>query len=95
MLRRQSRRTGGIVESIGRALRPNPEGATKVGRITVPVFIGSDENPDDMVVSAGFRPSVAVLQGPHSHDERLVEQLAFRALTRTRHERKGARPARR
>ncbi len=34
-----------------------------------------------MVASASFRPLVAVLQGLRSHDERLVEQLASRALT--------------
>lgn len=31
--------------------------------------------------SASFRPLVAVLQNLRSHDERLVEQLASRALT--------------
>ncbi|GAA3494232.1 hypothetical protein GCM10019016_013310 [Streptomyces prasinosporus] len=34
-----------------------------------------------MVASVSFRPLVAVLQGLRSHDERLVEQLASRALT--------------
>jgi len=34
-----------------------------------------------MVASASFRPLVAVLQGLRSHDERLVEELASRALT--------------
>ncbi|WP_428985512.1 helicase associated domain-containing protein [Streptomyces globosus] len=34
-----------------------------------------------MVASASFRPLVAVLQGLRSHDDRLVEQLASRALT--------------
>ncbi len=34
-----------------------------------------------MVASASFRPLVAVLQGLRSHDERLVEQLASRALS--------------
>ncbi|GAA2679697.1 hypothetical protein GCM10009864_60020 [Streptomyces lunalinharesii] len=39
-----------------------------------------------MVASASFKPLVAVLQGLRSHDERLVEQLASRALTRRKHE---------
>jgi hypothetical protein len=34
-----------------------------------------------MVASASFRPLVAVLQGLRSHSERLVEQLASRALS--------------
>ncbi|MEU5485660.1 DEAD/DEAH box helicase [Streptomyces mirabilis] len=71
-----------IVQNIGRALRLNKDGTTKVARIIVPVFLEPGEDPDDMVASASFRPLVAVLQGLRSHDERLVEQLASRALTR-------------
>ncbi|MEU9206311.1 Helicase associated domain protein [Streptomyces sp. NPDC048332] len=70
-----------IVQNIGRALRLNRDGSTKVARIIVPVFLEPGEDPTDMVASAGFRPLVAVLQGLRSHDERLVEQLASRALT--------------
>lgn len=47
----------------------------------MPVFLEPNEDPTDMVASASFRPLVAVLQGLRSHDERLVEQLASRALT--------------
>lgn len=71
-----------IVQNIGRALRLNKDGTTKVARIIVPVFLEPGEDPDDMVASASFRPLVAVLQGLRSHDERLVEQLASRALSR-------------
>ncbi|MFE4061918.1 Helicase associated domain protein [Streptomyces sp. NPDC059096] len=70
-----------IVQNIGRALRLNKDGSTKIARIIVPVFLEPDEDPTDMVASASFRPLVAVLQGLRSHDERLVEQLASRALT--------------
>ncbi|MGA4803185.1 Helicase associated domain protein [Streptomyces lavendulocolor] len=70
-----------IVQNIGRALRPNKDGSTKVARIIVPVFLEPGEDPTDMVASASFKPLVAVLQGLRSHDERLVEQLASRALT--------------
>lgn len=70
-----------IVQNIGRALRLNKDGSTKVARIIVPVFLEAGEDPTDMVASASFRPLVAVLQGLRSHDERLVEQLASRALT--------------
>ncbi|MER5312447.1 Helicase associated domain protein [Streptomyces sp. NPDC002773] len=70
-----------IVQNIGRALRLNKDGSTKVARIIVPVFLEPGENPTDMIASASFRPLVAVLQGLRSHDERLVEQLASRALT--------------
>ncbi|MEV7472000.1 Helicase associated domain protein, partial [Streptomyces kronopolitis] len=77
-----------IVQNIGRALRLNRDGTTKVARIIVPVFLEPEEDPTDMVASASFRPLVAVLQGLRSHDERLVEQLASRALTRSTHARK-------
>ncbi|MFF5092105.1 DEAD/DEAH box helicase [Streptomyces niveus] len=70
-----------IVQNIGRALRLNRDGSEKVARIIVPVFLQPGEDPTDMVASASFRPLVAVLQGLRSHDERLVEQLASRALT--------------
>ncbi|CAL9666876.1 Helicase associated domain protein [Streptomyces sp. enrichment culture] len=70
-----------IVQNIGRALRLNKDGSTKVARIIVPVFLEPGEDPTDMVASASFRPLVAVLQGLRSHDERLVEQLASWALT--------------
>ncbi|NGO13125.1 DEAD/DEAH box helicase family protein [Streptomyces sp. HC44] len=77
-----------IVQNIGRALRLNRDGSTKVARIIVPVFLEPGEDPTDMVASASFRPLVAVLQGLRSHDERLVEQLASRALSRGKHARK-------
>ncbi|MFD7705373.1 Helicase associated domain protein [Streptomyces caelestis] len=70
-----------IVQNIGRALRLNRDGSTKVARIIVPVFLEPGEDPTDMVASASYAGLVAVLQGLRSHDERLVEQLASRALT--------------
>ncbi|NUS10556.1 MAG: DEAD/DEAH box helicase family protein [Streptomyces sp.] len=77
-----------IVQNIGRALRPNRDGTTKTARIIVPVFLEPGEDPTDMVASASYAPLVAVLQGLRSHDEHLVEQLASRALTRGRQQRK-------
>ncbi|MEU4097916.1 Helicase associated domain protein [Streptomyces sp. NPDC026673] len=77
-----------IVQNIGRALRPNPNGTIKTARIIVPVFLQPGEDPDNMIASASYRPLVAVLQGLRAHDEHLVEQLASRALssgTRTVH----------
>ncbi|MEV7863732.1 Helicase associated domain protein [Streptomyces hirsutus] len=70
-----------IVQNIGRALRINRDGTTKIARIIVPVFLEPGEDPTDMVASASYAGLVAVLQGLRSHDERLVEQLASRALT--------------
>ncbi|MEU2026675.1 Helicase associated domain protein [Streptomyces sp. NPDC016469] len=70
-----------IVQNIGRTLRLNRDGSTKVARIIVPVFLEPGEDPKDMAASSSYAGLVAVLQGLRSHDERLVEQLASRALT--------------
>ncbi|MFJ8313106.1 MULTISPECIES: Helicase associated domain protein [unclassified Streptomyces] len=77
-----------IVQNIGRALRPNPDGTTKVARIIVPVFLEPGEDPHDMIASASYAPLVAILQGLRSHDEHLVEQLASHALTRSAQQRR-------
>ncbi|MET8439220.1 Helicase associated domain protein [Streptomyces sp900116325] len=71
-----------IVQNIGRALRPNPDGTQKTARIIVPVFLEPGEDPSDMIASASFAPLVAVLNGLRSHCEHLVEQLASHALSR-------------
>ncbi|MEU0254753.1 Helicase associated domain protein [Streptomyces sp. NPDC006184] len=71
-----------IVQNIGRALRPNPDGRVKTARIIVPVFLQPGEDPKDMVASASYQPLVDILQALRSHSERMVDQLASRALTR-------------
>ncbi|MFD3334596.1 Helicase associated domain protein [Streptomyces sp. NPDC058700] len=71
-----------IVQNIGRALRPNPDGSVKTARIIIPVFLQPGEDPKDMVASASYQPLVDILQALRSHSERMVDQLASRALTR-------------
>ncbi|MGS2585878.1 Helicase associated domain protein [Streptomyces hebeiensis] len=71
-----------IVQNIGRALRPNPDGTTKTARIIIPVFLQPGEDPKDMVASASYQPLVDILQALRSHSERMVDQLASRALPR-------------
>ncbi|MFJ5142642.1 Helicase associated domain protein [Streptomyces sp. NPDC088707] len=72
-----------IVQNIGRALRPNPDGTVKTARIIIPVFLQPGEDPKDMVASASYQPLVDILQALRSHSERMVDQLASRALTRS------------
>ncbi|MFF6873701.1 Helicase associated domain protein [Streptomyces sp. NPDC012450] len=72
-----------VVQNIGRALRPNPDGTTKTARIIIPVFLQPGEDPKDMVASASYQPLVDILQALRSHSERMVDQLASRALTRS------------
>ncbi|MGW4840500.1 Helicase associated domain protein [Streptomyces globisporus] len=71
-----------IVQNIGRALRPNPDGRAKTARIIIPVFLQPGEDPKDMVASASYQPLVDILQALRSHSERMVDQLASHALTR-------------
>ncbi|WP_189719188.1 DEAD/DEAH box helicase [Streptomyces chryseus] len=83
-----------VVQNIGRALRPNPDGTTKTARIIIPVFLQPGEDPKDMVASASYQPLVDILQALRSHSERMVDQLASRALTRgTERRRLHPRPA--
>ncbi|GGU15888.1 DEAD/DEAH box helicase [Streptomyces lateritius] len=70
-----------IVQNIGRALRPNSDGTTKTARIIIPVFLQPGEDPKDMLASASYQPLVDILQALRSHSERMVDQLASRALT--------------
>ncbi|WP_418955196.1 Helicase associated domain protein [Streptomyces tritici] len=83
-----------VVQNIGRALRPNPDGTVKTARIIIPVLLQHGEDPKDMVASASYQPLVDILQALRSHSERMVDQLASRALTRgTERRRLHVRPA--
>lgn len=77
-----------VVQNIGRALRPNPDGTTKTARIIIPVFLQAGEDPKDMIASASYQPLVDILQALRSHSERMVDQLASRALTRGKERRR-------
>ncbi|WP_323449107.1 DEAD/DEAH box helicase [Streptomyces yaizuensis] len=64
-----------IVQAIGRALRQKP-GEGKLASLIVPVFLGAEEEPEDMFTSGSYKPLVDVLQGLRAHDEQAVELLA-------------------
>ncbi|MFG3480421.1 Helicase associated domain protein [Streptomyces sp. NPDC047980] len=83
-----------VVQNIGRALRPNPDGSVKTARIIIPIFLAPGEDPKDMVASASYQPLVDILQALRSHSERMVEQLASRALTRGQERQRLHRPDR-
>ncbi|MFF8265181.1 Helicase associated domain protein [Streptomyces virginiae] len=65
-----------IVQAIGRALRQHP-GQGKTATLIVPVFLGADEKPEDMLSSNSYRPLIRVLEGLRAHDSRAVEMLAI------------------
>ncbi|QCS09539.1 helicase (plasmid) [Streptomyces clavuligerus] len=65
-----------IVQAIGRALRQKPDEG-KLASLVVPVFLGPEEQPEDMFTSGSYKPLVNVLQGLRAHDESAVELLAI------------------
>ncbi|MFD5065699.1 Helicase associated domain protein, partial [Streptomyces sp. NPDC058394] len=65
-----------IVQAIGRALRQQP-GQGKTATMIVPIFLGADEKPEDMLSSNSYRPLIRVLEGLRAHDEKAVEMLAI------------------
>ncbi|MCX5309206.1 Helicase associated domain protein [Streptomyces sp. NBC_00160] len=65
-----------IVQAIGRALRQQP-GQGKTATLIVPIFLGADERPEDMLSSNSYRPLIRVLEGLRAHDEKAVEMLAI------------------
>ncbi|MET9324869.1 helicase-related protein [Streptomyces sp. NPDC003038] len=65
-----------IVQAIGRALRQQP-GHGKMATLIIPVFLGKDEKPEDMLSSNFYRPLIRVLEDLRAHDEKAVEMLAI------------------
>lgn len=65
-----------IVQAIGRALRQKPKQG-KMATIVVPVFLDTNEKPEDMYASGDWRPLVSVLTALRAHDAKMVEMLAI------------------
>jgi hypothetical protein len=88
---RRLRRTVQDLDVVGGGDRVERLGVSAVAvaqQVAEAVPLAPGENPNDMVASASFAPLVAALNGLRSHDERLVEQLASRALSRGSQERR-------
>ncbi|WP_338704076.1 hypothetical protein V2W30_39985 (plasmid) [Streptomyces sp. Q6] len=64
-----------IVQMVGRALRMKP-GQGKIASLVVPVFLGEDENPDDMLTSDAYGALAKVLEALRAHDTETIEALA-------------------
>ena len=62
-----------IVQAVGRAIRLAPD--KTVGTIVIPVFIGTDEDPEIALDDSAFKPVWDVIKALRSHDEELGEQL--------------------
>ncbi|MFF2654318.1 Helicase associated domain protein [Streptomyces sp. NPDC058045] len=64
-----------IVQMVGRALRMRPREG-KVASLVVPVFLGEDENPEDMLSSGAYQGLAKVLSALRAHDTETIEALA-------------------
>jgi superfamily II DNA or RNA helicase len=62
-----------IVQAVGRAIRTAED--KTVGTIVIPVFVGSDDEPEATLDSSVFQPVWGVLKALRAHDEDLAEQL--------------------
>ncbi|NEB75833.1 DEAD/DEAH box helicase family protein [Streptomyces sp. SID14478] len=64
-----------IVQMVGRALRMKP-GQGKVASLIVPVFLGEDENIDEMLTSDAYSGLAKILEALRAHDADVIEALA-------------------
>ncbi|MFF2654273.1 Helicase associated domain protein [Streptomyces sp. NPDC058045] len=64
-----------IVQMVGRALRMRPREG-KVASLIVPVFLGEDENPEDMLSSGAYQGLAKVRSALRAHDTETIEALA-------------------
>jgi superfamily II DNA or RNA helicase len=64
-----------IVQMVGRALRLHP-GRGKLATLIVPVFLGPDEDPDEMLTSEAYGALSRLLGALRAHDAETIEALA-------------------
>ncbi|MFJ2249601.1 Helicase associated domain protein [Streptomyces sp. NPDC087862] len=64
-----------IVQMVGRALRTSP-GRGKLATLIVPVFLGPDEEADEMLTSNAYSTLAKILGALRAHDTETVETLA-------------------
>ncbi|MFF4258599.1 Helicase associated domain protein [Streptomyces sp. NPDC001663] len=64
-----------IVQMVGRALRMHP-GEGKIASLVVPVFLGPDESPDEMLTSSAYETLAKILTALRAHDTETIEALA-------------------
>ncbi|WP_398692262.1 Helicase associated domain protein [Streptomyces atratus] len=64
-----------IVQMVGRALRTSP-GRGKLATLIVPVFLGPDEEADEMLTSNSYSTLAKVLGALRAHDTDTIEALA-------------------
>ncbi|MFE1292182.1 Helicase associated domain protein [Streptomyces sp. NPDC058751] len=72
-----------IVQMVGRALRMRP-GVGKLATLIVPVFLGEDEDADDLLTSNAYGTLSKILTALQAHDSDTIEALADPRVRNTR-----------
>lgn len=72
-----------IVQMVGRALRLHP-GRGKLASLVVPVFLGPDEDPNELLTSDAYSTLSKVLGALRAHDADTIEALADPRLRNSR-----------
>ncbi|PTM84239.1 helicase-like protein [Streptomyces sp. VMFN-G11Ma] len=72
-----------IVQMVGRALRLNPDHG-KLATLIVPVFLGLDEDPNELLTSDAYNSLSKVLGALRAHDAQTIEALADPRLRNSR-----------
>ncbi|WP_449352095.1 Helicase associated domain protein, partial [Streptomyces shaanxiensis] len=72
-----------IVQMVGRALRLNPNHG-KLASLIVPVFLGPDEDPNELLTSDAYNSLSKILSALRAHDSELIEALADPRLRNSR-----------
>ncbi|WP_435885442.1 Helicase associated domain protein [Streptomyces tauricus] len=72
-----------IVQMVGRALRLNPNHG-KLATLIVPVFLGPDESPNELLTSAAYDSLSKILTALRAHDSEMIDALADPRLRNSR-----------
>ncbi|WP_247707058.1 DEAD/DEAH box helicase [Streptomyces liliiviolaceus] len=72
-----------IVQMVGRALRLNPDHG-KLATLIVPVLLGPDESPNELLTSAAYDNLSKILAALRAHDAETIEALADPRLRNSR-----------
>ncbi|MFJ9634963.1 Helicase associated domain protein [Streptomyces sp. NPDC101175] len=72
-----------IVQMVGRALRLRPDQG-KLANLVVPVFLGPDEDPNELLTSDAYSTLSKILSALRAHDAETIEALADPRLRNSR-----------
>lgn len=64
-----------IIQSVGRAMRIDPQNPNKIGYIYVPIFEDLQENTNDALYDSPYEVLVDVIRAMASHDDSLNNLL--------------------